>query len=252
MSEELTLHGSPALVDPATLTALDAVEHIRRWTQALEKVSTLAEVQRMGAAWAIQREHPERADFDAFVGPRLAGMYTAEQLWLMAENWSMSRSSPRLRDLTRSHPGEALEVTRTLVEAGQQERLARLDRNDRELLEVLDGPTREMSARLRKLLEQRNPEDVKRIETLTEERDAAREALAEARGVQAMPGAAVVAAVEQLAEFERHAVALADTIEAAVRDEGPPSDSVRDRMLRLNDMATGALDRISVAMQRDG
>ena len=244
---DLTLpRGVPALVDPATLTALEAVEHIRRWTQALEKVSTLAEVQRMGAAWAIQREYPEREAFAAFAGPRLAGMYTSEQLWLMAENWGMSRSSPRLRELTRAHPGEALEVTRTLVEAGAQERLARLDQSDRALLEVLDGPPREMSARLRKLLDRRHPEDVKRIETLTEERDAARAALADADQVHGLPTATINEVITDLQRLEREAAADAERFE-----QHDASTAQRERALRAIDLIIGHMERMSVVCMED-
>ena len=239
--------------DPAAMTAAEAAQRIRAWHDALRHLSSMAEAQVMAAAWAIQRELPDRPAFDAFVGATLDGVMTPDQAWLSAQTWDAARSNRGIRDLARTHPDRAVEFMRTLVDAGQADRVANLDEDDRAIADLAAAPPREFRSRLRRLYAAerhasagRNPADVQRIETLTEERDAALAQVADADKVAAHPAAALTAATSEMQEEEKRLAQLAERVDQALAG-GAPSQAARDRLLRTVELAMSSLERIAGA-----
>ena len=234
--------------DIESLTALQAAQRVRAWHETLRTLSAIAEAQVMEAMWVIRREYPKRAAFVEFVAARV-GIVAPRRAWLMAQTWDAARRNRNMRRLAETQPDEAIEFARGLVEAGQEERLANLDDDDREIAEALTGTPRQRRSRLRKLLDAeraaatgRHPVDVKRIEDLTAERDAALVA-AEAGGERTASPASLTA---DLQKVERTVATLAEAAAEALR-AGAVGESARERLLRTIDLMIGSLDRISAA-----
>lgn len=176
--------------------------------------------------------------FAAFVGERLAGVVEADHAWTMAETWDVARENRQLRDFVRSDPDEAVRLVSDLAEAATDEGqpMLALDEDDRRVTEVMAAPKRQRRSILRELVrsaregQARSPEDVRRIEELERERDEA--------ALQPGNGPASELARE-LSAAEADLARLADACEGLHL-----SDGQRQRLLRIGDLAMGAMVRI--------
>ena len=223
---------------PETLTAVQAAQRIRAWSDVLHTLSAVAEAQVMAAAWAIRREHPDRAAFDAFAARHLGGAMDPGRAWTLAETWDAARRNRGLRALAARRPDDAAALVREYADASA----GHLDEDDRAVAEILGAAPRKRRAALRELRAaaraaegNRHPGDLRRIRELEAERDAA-EVRAGARGAD--PAAL-------LAEDEKRLAARADEFDA-LRDR--LSAPARDRLLRVADMAMGSIERIQTAL----
>ena len=234
--------------DPARMTAIEAARGLDAWATTRQQLVQVTDVQIMLHAAAIRREFPEREDFDAFCREHVLTV-RSDQAWLAAQTWEVAQKNRNVRELARSSPSEAVSLVQDFVEAGLEHRVLNLDETDRELVEVLSGPRSKVRKRLRRMLDAENCaadgrslEDVKRIEALTEERDAARAALADADNVAELPTAAINEVITDLQRLEREAAADAERFAQL-----GASTAQRERALRTVDLIQGHMERISEA-----
>lgn len=238
--------------DPARMTAVDAARGLDAWAATRQQLVQVTDVQIMLHAAAIRREYCERDAFDAFCREHVAAL-TPERVWLLAQTWEAAQKNRNMRELARTSPGEAVALVADFAEAGLEERLANLDEDDRELLRALSGPPKQMRQRLRQLVDAercaaagRNPADVRRIEALTEERDAAVAALADSEKVRELPTAAINEVIVDLQRLEREFAAdLEQFLQLGA------TTAQRERALRALDLISGHIDRWSAACMED-
>ena len=168
----------------ATLTAVQAVQHIRACVAITRTLVELARAQIAEAAWIVRREHPERAAFERFVSEQGIGdAMSPGQAWREAEAWDVMRRQRPLRELAHNHHDEAVRLALEFVDGGGD--TGALDEDDRRITEILSQPKRKRTELLREMAraqraapEGRHPGDLEQIRTLTEERDAALEEIA--------------------------------------------------------------------------
>ena len=225
-----------------SLTALEAAQRIRAWRDTVQTLSALAEAQVMEATWAIRREHPNRAAFDAFVVRELDGALESDRAWSMADTWDAARRNRTLRDLVRRRPEEAITFVRDYAEATEH---AGFGEDDREAAQLLAAPPRKRRAMLRELQaaaragrKRRDPNDA------TVSRDPERDATATRVRTAARDGSPI----EGLAEDARRLAHRADEFDAL---RGRLSGSARHRLLRLADMAMRSVEQIKSALQEE-
>lgn len=239
--EITTIVGAAIPAAPAReLTAIQAVEQIRAWHEALRSISAVAEVRVLEACWTIRREHPERADFNRLVGGHLDGILEPDRAWLMAETWEASRHSKRLRDATVRDPDHAIAFVREFVETGHQERLRALDDGDREVISILTDRPSKRRARIRAL-----------IETYQESLDLGDgDDEPEPPPPPPPPPGPDLGAV--LREFDTAVVDLLRVGGSLARalDEGAPTRAQVSRLVLLTDQAIGAMENASEAVDR--
>ena len=247
----------------ASLDAVQAVQRIVALHGIARMVCTTIHGEVLEAAWVIRRAHPEREDFDRFVAAHgLTDVMRPERAWLAAETWEAARRQRALRDLVASRPDEAIQFVAEFVAAGSTTtRLADLDDDDRRVVELVSQPPRRRAREIRRLIELdtaasegRHPADVERIRTLESERDAAVER-AQASGavteLGAHPERQVRAAVESLREAESRLAEVAEGLVGAW-DAARAGAGLRQRVLRMADMAEGSLERIVEAVDGRG
>lgn len=220
---------------PGDLSAIQAVERIRAWHEAMRRLSSVAEAQVMASCWAIRRAMPDRERFQVFVGGHLDGILEADRAWLMAETWDVARKQRSLHELAVDRPSDAIGFVREFVEAGREEDLRGLDENDRKVAEILASPSRKRTAQIRVLLESHQE----------------RLALQPTDPPPPPPPPPDTASgmdkcIEELRELAHRLDGLAakvpDLLAGDARNRGR-----RGRILPLTDLAIGALDNIAAA-----
>lgn len=222
------------------LTAIQAVEQIRAWHEALRSISAVAEVRILEACWTIRRERPEREDFNALVGGHLDGILEPDRAWLMAETWDAARRSRRLREVAVREPDSAIAFVREFVDGGRAERLQSLDDEDHEVISILTDRPAQRRSRIRALIEGHQ----ERLDLETDERapeTAAPPPPPPGPDLATVLGDFDVAVIELL----RAGGALAGALEA-----GAPTRTQASRLVLLIDQAIGAMENASEAVER--
>lgn len=234
----------------ATLTAIQAVQHIRACVAFSRALFSAIEAQIMEAAWVVRRDYPDRADFESFVeGQGLGDAMSPAQAWRHAETWDVIRRQRPLRDLAQDRAGEAMRLVCEYRDAGGDG--GALDDDDRRILDALSQPRskrgallREMARSQREAHDGRHPDDVARIRELEAERVAG-------QGVEP-PSTHPGVFLSELADAER---TLADLAERLAQWADAPGSAVGLGAARCNramlacDMAIGSLERISEIVQ---
>ncbi|MYI76068.1 MAG: hypothetical protein F4057_12470 [Acidobacteria bacterium] len=249
MNELISFTGAGVPVDVSSMTALQGAQGLNNWTLARQHLVRFTDVQMMVHAWVIRREYPEREAFDAFCGEHVF-THTAEKAWLLAQTWEVARRSRDMQQLARVDPDEAVELMQDFVDAGLEQRVTDLDEDDRAIVQVLAAPRRQRRLRLREMCAAergagRLPQDVRLIEELTAERDAARAELAAVDKVRSHPVAALNAASDDLQQREAALAELVEAVAGALRGGGASAQATRERMLRTCDLMFGSLERLS-------
>lgn len=238
MSEAVALRAAADALygEDTPATALEAVARIRVWHDALRALSAMAEARLMAAAWRIQEDIPERAQFDSFVGAHLKGVLAPDRAWLMAETWSVASQHRQIRDFAQAAPAEAMGLVKLFVDSGQMEQLELLNEEDERFAALASASPRKRRRMMRDLLagagaRQAVPpsagpvkfplREVAHGRMLNEQIRIRIDALREAES-------AVAAAAEDLAEY------LPRT-----------SPAHRREILAVADLATGALDGVT-------
>lgn len=222
------------------LTAIQAVEQIRAWHEALRSISAVAEVRVLEACWTIRRELPARDDFDRLVGDHLDGILDPGRAWLMAETWEVSRHSRLLREEATREPDHAIAFVREFVESGHRERLLKLDEGDREVISILTDRPSKRRARIRALIDHHQ----------------ARLELEDGEGEPELPPPPPPAPGPDLPavlrEFDAAVVELLRAGGALGRalEDGVPTRGQVSRLVLLTDQAIGAMENASEAVER--
>ena len=175
----------------ATLSAIQAAQHIRVVVAFTRTIAEIAEAQIMEAAWIVRRDYPERGGFDRFVAEQgLDETMSPDRVWRYAETWDAVRASRPLRELAQRRPGEAISLIAEYRDAGGDTEA--LDAADLHVQQALSLPKRKRASLFREMARShlaasagRNPADVEQIRTLSEERDAALQELERNRKVVA-------------------------------------------------------------------
>ena len=247
-SSPLTGAGRPALLDLpiASLTAVQAVQHIRACVAFARTVAAAAEVQIREAAWIVRRDYPDYEAFAEFVGAHgLGDTMDAARAWRYAEEWDVARRNRSLRELAAESPREAVALMGEYSAARDGDAVDELDRC---VVDVLSKPKRtrmrllrEMARAQRATEAQRHPDDVARIEALEAEQ---RESGAVVTHHPATLVGEIVAAERQLAD-------IADRLAEweAARGNAALPGSHANRAAIACDMAMGALERITETVQ---
>ena len=244
---------------PAVSPAVAAAQRIVLVHGQVQHFARLAEAQVMESAWVIRRNIPDRRAFDAFVAAE-APVLAPDKAWLMADAWEAARRNRGMRELVDADPAAAIDFVRSVVEAGAEERLAALDDDDREFLDLARLPRRRRNEQLRKLLDVARVVDEGRdpvreeLEQMARERDEAKQALASGGDVESLsshPQARLRDAAGELQEIEKSLAPLAERIEGLIAATEVP-DAVRRRLVATGDLLMGALERIAAAALEDG
>ena len=218
-----------------TLSAIQAVERIRAWHDAMRQISAVAEAQIMAAAWAIRCEIPDRAAFAVFVSGHLDEILTVDRAWLMAQTWDVARRQRPLRELAADRPSDAIEFVRDFVDAAGEVGLRELDENDRQVAEILAAPPRKRSALIRGLL------------------DSSQERLALEPPEQPPPPPPPPNTANDIDRCIAELRDVVQTLDRLAHDlpdlltGDAPNRGRRERILPLTDLGTGALDNMAAA-----
>ena len=242
----------------ATLTAVQAVQHIRACVAITRTLVELARAQIAEAAWIVRREHPERVAFERFVTEQGIGdAMSPGQAWREAEAWDVMRRQRPLRELAHNHHDEAVRLALEFVDGGGD--TGALDEDDRRITEILSQPKRKRTELLREMVraqraapEGRNPADVEQIRTLTEERDAAVRELAHKGGVVPMadtPAGRVQSLYGELVDIHTRMADIAVRYEAALEGQPRPGAEPRPLAAAVSNM-TGLADRLTEQAER--
>ncbi len=225
----------------APRTAVQAAQRIHAVHDAMRALGTMMELQVMESAHVIRRECGGRAAFDAFCAAEgLDALASTDRLWSMAIAHESQRGNRAVREMLQARPAETIKRIQEFVEAGQGERIERLDETDERALEILRQPPSKLRGRVRRLLELEE-----RIEADEEERAREREAAE----VAPHPAAGAKRIVEELTAAERH---LADAMDALELEGARLSDFARERIITLTDTLFGYLDRVSERATKTG
>ena len=242
----------------ATLSAIQAAQHIRVVVAFTRTIAEMAEAQIMEAAWIVRRDYPERGGFDRFVAEQLGETMSPDRVWRYAETWDAVRASRPLRELAQRRPGEAVSLIAEYRDAGGDTEA--LDAADRHVQQALSQPKRTRARLFREMARShlaasagRNPADVEQIRTLSEERDAALQELERNRKVVATadtPAGHVYALHRELLELLGKVTDCVGGFEAFTEHMPRRSralDNAMSAMLGLGDNLTELGERISEA-----
>ena len=245
----------------ATLSAIQAAQHIRVVVAFTRTIAEMAEAQIMEAAWIVRRDYPERGGFDRFVAEQLGETMSPDRVWRYAETWGAIRASRPLRELAQRRPGEAISLIAEYRDAGGDTEA--LDAADRHVQQALSKPKRTRARLFREMARShlaasagRNPADVEQIRTLSEERDAALQELERNRKVVATvdaPAGHVRMLHREVLELLGKMTDCVGSFEAFTEHLPVPGersialDSAMDAMLGVSDNVAELGERISEA-----
>ena len=236
---KVIVHRAP----PPTPAAHEAAARIRALHVAARTFAQLIEAQIMEALWIIRRELPVDAEFDAFVESQTP--LERRRARLMVETWAVARRRRELRELAQHQPSEALALMQSAIDAGVQF----ADATDRQVTELLSRPPRLRNQAIRELIQTHQAKEghpsaaEKPTETKSTDPDDAIAVEAEATSVNTHPSGRAANLVEELQRVERSLSQLA--MDAPVALGGSVSGRIRERVLRLSDLANQSIDRIT-------
>ena len=192
---------------------------------------------------ARHRQIASDAEFYAFVESQTP--IDRRRARLMVDTWAVARRRRELRELAQHQPSEALALMQSAIDAGVQ--LA--DATDKQVAELLSRPPRQRNQAIRELIESHQAKEGhssaagKPTRTMRAEPDDAGGVGAETRTARTHPPSRAASLAEELQRVERSLSQLA--MDAPVALGGNVPGRVRERVLRLSDLANQSLDRIT-------
>ena len=225
---------------------------VQQWAARLQalramgqKVGEMYEAQILEQLWLIHRAFERESDFIFFAETELGmdGAAACHQVRV----WGAAREDRQLREMAQSQPLRAMHLVTDLAHLRDSE----IDPVG--VTEVLALPARQRATAIDELLRLKkshghHPDDLGEIRGLRAERDAALAALAAQKKGARQPAEDLGLVLEGLAEIEKDIADLVELLQP-VREHMTPT--VRERLLRLTDLASGSLDGLAALAGED-
>lgn len=219
----------------ATPVAHEAAARIRALHMTARTFAQLIEAQIMEALWAIRRELPVDAEFDAFVESQTP--IDRRRARLMVETWAVARRRRELRELAQRQPSEALSLMQSAIDAGVQ--LA--DATDHQVTELLSRPPRQRNRAIRELIESHRTNQQSATSPVQER---GVEKAGESAPAGDHPNRRLAGLVEALQAIESELADLLMNAEMVLGAGAAVPEAGRERLLSLAALATDHIERI--------